>query len=544
MDSWRIVVTGISAQIEGARWETGNLLPIGRQKGSAILLDDPSVSRCHAEIRRTPQGWMIRDLGSTNGTSVNNVKLHHNSRRLELNDLIQCGKHFLRVAVLEEPNQDAQSQPQSSRFKHKSVPPRALQSGGSFLSVQACSQNTWEKALEMAAFAPDVKSSANQHLAVLLRTGYHLARIGSVDELLESILAEVVAVLDAQRGAILLRDSTSGQLQLRKSLLADPNLSSSGRCYSKTLVDRSFAQGESLLCQDTTHIDSLGTSSISQGAMNSIICALLRTPRDPIGVLHLDRGHGQKPFTHDDFHLADALAANMSVGIESVRLVEREREQFIQTVTALARTVDVRDRYTINHSQRVTDYAVLIAQAQGLSMAELHVLKVGTPLHDIGKIGVADAILRKNGKLTDLEFAEMQSHTIKGAAILEAIPALAPMLPIVRNHHERWDGSGYPDRLPAEEICSLARIVAVADAFDAMTSHRPYRRALPTDHAYRELRDKAGTHFDPRCVEAFFAQQKQVEAILARERLQHSPAAIALPAASALDLAELQPVGA
>jgi HD-GYP domain-containing protein (c-di-GMP phosphodiesterase class II) len=540
VERWRIVLSGISAPIEGQRWEAKQLLRIGRQEGLEIVLDDPSVSRKHSEIYKTADGWMIRDLGSTNGTTVNSVRLTDVAKRLEPNDLIQFGTLYLRIAVLEEASLASTKPAHPSRFLQKCDPPKRAKASGSFLKIQAHTRNTWEKALEMAAFAPDTQSSANKHLAVLLRTGYHLSNIACLEELLHSILTEVVTVLDAQRGAILLHDEISGQLLLRQVVVANRNLKTETRCYSRTLTERSFVQAESLLCQDTNAAADLqGTNSIKLGAMSSIICALLRTPRKQIGVLHLDRAGDQAAFTSDDLYLADAFAANMAVGIESARMVERERQQFIQTVTALARTVEVRDQYTINHSQRVTDYSLIIGEAMELSAGELQMLRIGTPLHDIGKIGIADAILRKPGRLTDEEFAEMKTHPAKGAAILEAIPALKPVLPIVRHHHERWDGQGYPDRLAGESISCLARIVAVADAFDAMTSNRPYRRALSIEVAYREMQLGKGTHFDPACAQAFLEQRFNVEAVLAREGLLQQP----LPSVDFIERPIMQPLG-
>src|SRR5262249_55860504 len=217
----------------------------------------------------------------------------------------------------------------------------------------------------------------------------------------------------------------------------------------------------------------------------------------------LDRGPMQEPFSREDFFLADAIAASGSIAIESAQLVARQRDEFVGTITALARAVEVRDQYTHDHTQRVTDYALMLAEELRLSPAERYHIQIGTPLHDIGKIGVEDAILRKPGRLTDAEFEQMKLHTLKGAAILETIPALKPVIPIVRHPHERWDGTGYPDRLANDKIEQVARIVAVADAFDAMTSNRPYRTALPAAAAYAELLAKAGSHFDPAVVQAF-----------------------------------------
>jgi HD-GYP domain-containing protein (c-di-GMP phosphodiesterase class II) len=153
----------------------------------------------------------------------------------------------------------------------------------------------------------------------------------------------------------------------------------------------------------------------------------------------------------------------------------------------------------------------MLAEALKLSALDRYYIQIGTPLHDIGKIGIDDAILRKPDRLTKEEFEQMKLHTLKGAAILETIPALRPVIPIVRHHHERWDGRGYPDRLASNQIEQVARIVAVADAFDAMTSDRPYRPAMPPDAAFAELLKQAGTHFDPVCVQAFLSLRAQVE---------------------------------
>jgi HD-GYP domain-containing protein (c-di-GMP phosphodiesterase class II) len=303
-------------------------------------------------------------------------------------------------------------------------------------------------------------------------------------------------------------------MQLR-AVLAPGLPGASQRCYSRTLADRCYNQGESLLCRDASAEAALHQArSVQIGSMSSLICALLRSPRQRLGVLQLDRGPFQEPFDQEDFYLADAVAASVAVGIESALLVEQQREQFLQTVTSLARAVEVRDPYTWGHARRVTDYSLVLADELKIGPAARHQIEIATPLHDIGKIGVDDAILRKPGRLTEEEFALMKQHPVMGAAILESVAGLAPMIPIVRHHHERWDGTGYPDGLAGEQIAPTARVVAVADAFDAMTSTRPYRPAMPPERAFAELRQHAGTHFEPGCVHAFLKARDRVEALL------------------------------
>src|SRR4029077_17742205 len=141
--------------------------------------------------------------------------------------------------------------------------------------------------------------------------------------------------------------------------------------------------------------------------------------------------------------------------IESAQLLRKQRDLFLKTITILAQAVELRDDYTGGHTQRVTRYATMLAQKLELPEDEIELIRMGGPLHDIGKIGIDDAVLRKPGRLTPEEFVAMQAHTTKGAAILATIPDLAPVIPIVRSHHEKWDGTGYPDGLAGEAIQRL-----------------------------------------------------------------------------------------
>jgi putative nucleotidyltransferase with HDIG domain len=200
----------------------------------------------------------------------------------------------------------------------------------------------------------------------------------------------------------------------------------------------------------------------------------------------------------------------VSVGIESAQLFKKQTELFQNTITILAQAVEMRDTYTGGHTQRVTNYSTLLAQHLELAAPDMKCIRIGTPLHDIGKIGIDDAILRKAGKLTAEEFAIMKTHTVKGAAILATVPDLALVIPIVRSHHEQWNGQGYPDGLAGENIPRLARIVAVADAFDAMTSDRPYRKGMPHQVAFDEIQKKSGIQFDPDCAAGFHAIRERI----------------------------------
>jgi len=187
----------------------------------------------------------------------------------------------------------------------------------------------------------------------------------------------------------------------------------------------------------------------------------------------------------------------------SQRFVEM-RDMFTQTIGALAEAVDKRDPYTAQHSHRVKAIAVDIGRVMRVNDAELEALEWGGLLHDVGKIGVPDRVLLKQDRLDRDERMLMNSHPVKGAQIIAPVTKLAPELPIIRHHHEWYNGSGYPDRLIGDEIPKLARILHVADAFEAMTSARPYRMTpLTPEQAVAELRKFAGVQFDPVVVDAF-----------------------------------------
>ena len=172
-------------------------------------------------------------------------------------------------------------------------------------------------------------------------------------------------------------------------------------------------------------------------------------------------------------------------------------------LTVLTGAIEARDPYTRGHSARVTALAEEVARRRGWSEARLASLRIGGPLHDIGKLAVSDDVLRKEGRLDESEHAQIREHPKIGARILLRMASLREAIPYVLYHHERWDGHGYPSGKAGEEIPLEARVLAVADAFDAMTSDRPYRRALTREQALAEIERCAGTQFDPRIAQVF-----------------------------------------
>jgi len=176
---------------------------------------------------------------------------------------------------------------------------------------------------------------------------------------------------------------------------------------------------------------------------------------------------------------------------------------YLDTIAVLRQTVEAKDPYTRGHSDRVSAYSVLIGEKMGLSEKDIHTLKIGGLFHDIGKIGVPDSILLKESRLTDDEYSQIKNHPSIGSHILGDVPMFQDIIPIVLHHHERFDGKGYPSQLKGYDIPLFARIAAVADTFDAMTSKRSYRDSLPLDTVVAEIKRVSGTQFDPDIAKVF-----------------------------------------
>jgi putative nucleotidyltransferase with HDIG domain len=207
-------------------------------------------------------------------------------------------------------------------------------------------------------------------------------------------------------------------------------------------------------------------------------------------------------FEEEDAQLIHVLASQTSTFLQVAEMYESAGELFLGIIKALAAAIDAKDPYTQGHSQRVSDYSVLISRELGLNETTVNDIRIGSLLHDIGKIGIPDSILMKEGELTSEEFATMKSHPNTGGNILRQVNLLEPMIPAIAEHHERLDGSGYPYRITGREISLVGRIVAVADVFDAMTSHRPYRPSLTVPDVLVYLQENAGKLFDKECVQA------------------------------------------
>ena len=236
-------------------------------------------------------------------------------------------------------------------------------------------------------------------------------------------------------------------------------------------------------------------------ALAKMFFAPLEIQGKAYGLLGVSGGH--QDFSEIELEIFCALASQAAVAIENTNLHQRLKETFHHTAAALAEAVNSRDPYTGGHVKRVQDYSLQIATALKMPAEQRDALRLAAILHDIGKIGVDDAILRKSGNLTEAEQLSMRKHPEIGAHILAMADGMKDVVPGVLHHHEWFNGSGYPDGLVGENIPLSARIIAIVDVFDALTTERPYRNALPFSTALDELAQGAGKHFDPALTKIF-----------------------------------------
>jgi HD-GYP domain-containing protein (c-di-GMP phosphodiesterase class II) len=497
----------MSTEILGLRWEYVGAAQIGRQLDSDLVLNHVTVSRQHAEVFITPRGWMVRNLSpTTNGTLLNGLAMDKTPRRLQRDDVVQCGKLQLRVCELVE----EQAAPKSSYANASND----IKTTGPIVHLQATSRLSWEQRLHEAN-RPESQPAAVKQFLTLLQGGYYLARIPSPHSFFQTFLADTLAVMDAQRGAIVLYDDAAQEWRIQAVALA-AGLSTGDRCFSKTLAQRCLFKGESILCQGAARESneslnplptpptecSVDARGDKPSEMASILCILLRTPRRRLGVLHLDRAESQTPFTQEDFAVAEAIAASISVPMESALAVSKQQTALIRPGLGLAQLVlQLADGSLVEHGQRVSQLAGRLALELGLEPEERYDVELAGLLHDLGKSASPLPGETRQSPHSDPE--QPAFHAIRGAAALALLPELALLAPVLRAQHEHWDGSGAPDGLTAEAIPRAARILAVADCFDEKQHPETPQTPLADEQALAWLKSRVGADLDPDCVEAF-----------------------------------------
>lgn len=348
-------------------------------------------------------------------------------------------------------------------------------------------------------------------LRALMSVGQVINSSLGLRRVLEEVMDSLISLMHAERGFLMLRDS-NGELAVQIARgIAHINLDEEAFKVSKTVVRKVVDSGAPVLttnAQADPRFDA--QMSVAAYQLRSILCVPLKLKDDLIGVLYVDNRAHAGIFKDNDLELISAFADQAAVAIDSARLFEdlqeshRELEAAYQaTLEGWVRALDLRDKETEGHTQRVTVLTERLARSMGVEGQALVNITRGALLHDIGKMAIPDGILLKPGQLTDDERMLIQKHPVYAYQMLSPITFLVPAIDIPYCHHEKWDGSGYPRGLRGKEIPFAARIFPVIDVWDALTSNRPYRKALPQYEVRARIKADSGKHFDPVVVDAF-----------------------------------------
>ncbi|MFP4498306.1 MAG: HD domain-containing phosphohydrolase [Vulcanimicrobiota bacterium] len=498
----------INGDLEGQEFElTSSFNSMGREEGVDIHIpNDPSISRRHAVIRKEFGKFILEDLGSTNGTFiVNSSGKDEEVVQSILSDgkVFRVGKTTLQfVSTLEEEKQDEEGflefivdNPENHRIR-TSLDPDEI-----YMENWITVPEDWKAVEEL-----------NHKIKVFYEIGINLNRIMDLDTLLDNVITQVFEMFPAQRGYILLFNEKTKELETRvvrykeneDSPVSDKGDKNSKIEVSKTIINQVIKEKKAILSDDARIDERFGMpDSVFLHDIRATLYAPLMLDKIIIGLLCIDSFTSSHVFTENDLRLLSIIANQSAQAIENARLHQNLRRLFVSSIRALANAIEARDVYTRGHSERVTSYSVKIAERMNLTREEIENIRYAALLHDIGKINIQEHILNKPGKLDKEEFDFMKQHPVFGARILEPVEEFKKILPYVYHHHEKYDRSGYPGNLGGEEIPLPARILAVADSFDAMTSDRPYRKAMTLERALTELKDNMGTQFDPKVVSVF-----------------------------------------
>jgi putative nucleotidyltransferase with HDIG domain len=366
--------------------------------------------------------------------------------------------------------------------------------------------------------AEEIQSKQDQ-LKALMEIGSVINSSLGRKRVLEEVMDSLIKLMRAERGFLILLDPMDGKWKAETSRGIDHiNLDEEAFKVSKTIVRKVADTGEPILTTNAQQDPRFGgQESVIAFNLRSILCAPLKLKDKLIGVLYVDNRVRTGIFQESDLRLITAFADQAAVAINNAELIENLKQTNFQleaaniqleiayeaTLRGWVTALDIRDKETNGHTQRVTVLTQRLAQKMGVDRDAMEHITRGALLHDIGKMAISDEILRKKGSLTPEERAVMEEHPMHAYKMLSAIEFLRPALDIPYCHHEKWDGTGYPRRLKGEEIPFAARIFSVIDVWDALTSERPYHRALPHHEVRRKIKADAHKHFDPRVVEAF-----------------------------------------
>jgi len=351
----------------------------------------------------------------------------------------------------------------------------------------------------------ELKKSKDQ-LSVLYQISRTISSTLKLDDILQTILDFSIKISGADRGSIMLLDKKKRiffiKIPYSKS---EKNIDKITFAENENTIGWVVKNKKFLYIEDLENDKHFSKIKIILRQIKQLLIIPIIVEDKVIGVINLEN----TSLNPDTIDLLRSFSEGAAVAINNARLYQKIQDSYFEIAKALSQAIEAKDPYTHGHSARVVEYTVLIAQKLDLQEEEKELLKYAAMLHDIGKIGVRGIVLNNPKGLTGEEYDEIKKHPLVGESIIKPIELLQPIRPLIKHHHEWYNGKGYPDGLSGENIPLGARILAVADAYDAMKSDRPYRKALTEETAIQELKRGNGTQFEPKIVEVFLEILKQ-----------------------------------
>jgi len=482
---------------------TGQTISVGRLKGCDVVVDDEAASRRHCTVTAREDVCVVADLQSANGTFVNEKRIA--TVELQKNDKIRIGSTVIELTEVMD-NTSAVKRSGGGLGPGSTTSLSIVESHSNTLVQRAVDPTRLEFLSQVYKRKDEshLLESAQKYLTTLHKVSDILSRASSVDALFDSIVQAILEVTGGDRAAVLIRNQETGAVDMVTVRTKDGKVAGGEVKLSRTVVNDVLEKGISAFTDDALADERYGGGeSIVRQRIRSVMCAPMRTTDQILGVLYVDSQMARE-FSEAELELLAAVGNQSGIALHRAKLMQEVEKLFLDVMKAIASIIDAKDGYTHKHSERVSAFGVRLAQHLGFDADARSVVELSGLLHDVGKIGVPDAILNKPGKLTDSEFKEMRLHPLHGARILSNIHSqkVVSLLPGVKYHHERWDGKGYPEGLKGEEIPLLGRVLGVADFLDALTSDRSYRKGLPLDEALQMVKDLEGQAFDPIVVKA------------------------------------------
>ena len=467
----------------------GQRLTFGRSERARIQMFDEGLSRLHCCVENRGDSVVITDLDSRNGTFVNGERVK--SAFLRPGDTVTLGLATIEFRTIGE------------REKRSTTSLKIDEAGGEGALKKRFDPTQTQL---FAATTEEALRRAHRNLATIYEVGNAINSETDPSKLFSTVAESVLKVTGGDRAAVLTISVEKGGLEMAVALDRASKRPPEEVRVPRTIVNDVTETGASTLSQDAMgDARYLNGDSVVAQKVRSMMCAPLVSGEEVLGALYVDSSRIAGAFGEEDLDLLSAIGIQAGIALKRMRLMKEMEELFFGTVKTLAAAIDAKDAYTRGHSERVTNYALALAREVANDEHTLRIIRLAGLLHDVGKIGVPESVLNKPGSLDEEEWKHVRAHPVRGAEIIAYIknPDVPTIVAAVRHHHERWDGSGYPDGLQGEACPVEARILAVADAFDAMTSNRPYRRSRSAEDALEEIGSKAGSQFDPELAGAF-----------------------------------------